>query len=98
MSKQYNVPAEYQPISMWGYFGYSILFSIPVVGFILICVFSFGGTKNVNKKNFARSYFCGFIIALIICAIAMLIAFLTGGATALASWLNSLFKTNLNIA
>lgn len=57
-----NIPEEYQPISMWGYFGYELLFSLPCIGFILICVFAFGGTKNVNLRNFARSYFCFLII------------------------------------
>lgn len=65
-----NIPEEYKPISMWGYFGYELLFSIPCVGIILLLVFAFGGTKNINLKNFARSYFCfiiilGAIIALI---------------------------------
>ena len=50
-----NLPYEYKPISMWGYFGYEILFSIPFIGFILLLVFSFGGTKNINIRNFARS-------------------------------------------
>ena len=57
-----NLPEEYKPISMWGYFGYQLLFSIPCIGFILLCVFAFGGAKNVNLKNFARSYFCYIII------------------------------------
>lgn len=59
------IPEEYKPISMWGYFGYEILFSIPLVGLILLLVFSFGGTRNKNLKNFARSYFC-FLILLVI--------------------------------
>lgn len=50
-----NLPEEYRPISMWGYFGYQILFSIPCVGFITLLIFAFGGTENVNLKNFARS-------------------------------------------
>ena len=25
-----NIPEEYQPISMWGYFGYEILFALPL--------------------------------------------------------------------
>lgn len=65
--------SDYKPISMWGYFGYEILFSIPVVGFIILLVFSFGGTPNKNLKNFARSYFCGYIlvaIIIIICIVA----------------------------
>ena len=61
-----NLPYEYKPISMWGYFGYEILFSIPFIGFILLLVFSFGGTKNINLRNFARSYFCLLILIIII--------------------------------
>lgn len=49
-----NIPEEYKPISMWGYFGYEILFSLPIIGIILLIVFSLGGTKNINLKNFAR--------------------------------------------
>ena len=64
----YNGPEEYRPISMWGYFGYEILFSIPVVGFILLIVFAITA-KNQNVKNFARSYFCFLILAVIIIAI-----------------------------
>ena len=64
-----NVPSEYKPISMWGYFGYQLLFGIPFVGLILLLVFSFGGTRNINLKNFARSYFCVLIIVLIVLAI-----------------------------
>lgn len=67
----YEIPEEYKPISMWGYFGYQILFAIPLVGFILVCVFAFGGTRNVNLKNYARSYFCILIVLLVV--IAMLI-------------------------
>ena len=61
-----NIPEEYKPISMWGYFGYEILFSIPCIGVILLLVFAFGGTRNKNLKNFARSYFCFLILLAII--------------------------------
>ena len=69
MSDYNGVPEKYRPISMWGYFGLEILFSIPVIGFIFLVVFALGGTKNVNKKNFARSYFCFVIIIVIILAV-----------------------------
>ena len=74
-----NLPEEYRPISMWGYFGYQILFSIPCVGFIALLILAFGGTKNVNLKNFARSYFC-FTIILVVLVVLFTIAF--GGAAA----------------
>ena len=76
-----NVSAEYQPISMWGYFGYELLFGIPVVGFIILLVFAFGGTSNKNLKNFARSKFCVFIIATIL----SIILAVTGIATGIAA-------------
>ena len=60
------LPGEYRPLSMWAYFGYQLLFSIPLVGFVCLLIFSFGGTHNRNLKNFARSYFCLFIIAVIL--------------------------------
>ena len=71
-----DIPPEYRPISMWGYFGYELLFSIPCVGFILLLIFSFGGTQNVNLKNFARSYFCLLIIAVVL---FLVLAGITGG-------------------
>ncbi len=76
-----NLPEEYRPISMWGYFGYELLFAIPCVGFILLLVFSFGATKNVNLKNFARSYFCMWIIVVVI---AIIFVALAGGVGMLA--------------
>ena len=82
-----NIPQEYRPISMWGYFGYELLFSIPCVGFILLIVFSVGGTKNVNLRNFARSYFCFMILAFVL--ILILVIFGAAGAGA-ASALGSM--------
>ena len=56
----------YKPISMWGYFGYQLLFAIPLIGFVIALVFAFGGTQNINLKNFARSTFCILIIAVLL--------------------------------
>ena len=76
---QPNIPDEYNTISMWGYFGYELLFAIPCVGWICLIVFALGGTSNVNLKNFARSYFCFLILAVILGLIGFL---LVGGITA----------------
>jgi len=72
-----NIPEEYRPISMWGYFGYEILFSIPIIGFICLIVFAIG-SKNINKKNFARSYFCYTIIICLIALCIFAVAVFTG--------------------
>ena len=64
-----NIPEKYRPLSPWAYFGYGILFSIPVIGFILLIVFSFND-ENINRKNFARSYFCVYVVVIILVIIA----------------------------
>ncbi|MBR3533774.1 MAG: hypothetical protein IKN80_07845 [Clostridiales bacterium] len=84
-----NIPSEYKPISMWGYFGYEILFSIPVIGFICLIIMSFAaGNKNV--KNFARSYFCLFIITLVVTIVLVAIALATGAVESLDDIFGSL--------
>lgn len=74
---------KYKPISMWGYFGYQLLFCIPCVGIIMLFVFAFGGGANVNLRNFARSYFCMLIIGIVL---AVIILLLFGGLASLASF------------
>lgn len=61
----YEGPERFRPLSPWAYFGYTILFSIPLVGLILLIVFSLS-EGNINRRNFARSYFCALVIMLII--------------------------------
>lgn len=80
--KEYDagIPEEYRPISMWGYFGYTILFGIPLLGFIFCVVFAFGGTQNINLRNFARSRFCGVIIAITIILLLFLITLIAGSS------------------
>lgn len=64
------LPPKYRPLGMWGYFGYSILFAIPVVGLVCAIVFSFSDA-NIARRNFARSYFCLLIIGVVICIVAV---------------------------
>lgn len=73
-----RVPVEYKPIKAWGYFGYNILFAIPLVGFIFLLVYALGGTSNINLKNYARSFFCVFILSLIILLVVFVLAMMFG--------------------
>ena len=66
-----NLPYEIRPISMWGYLGYQILFALPLIGTILLIVFALGGTRNINLRNYARSYFCVLIIGVICFAVLL---------------------------
>ena len=68
----YNGPEQYRPLSPWGYFFRSILYSIPVLGTIILLVHALGGTPNENVKNYARSYFCG--LALVVIALIVIVA------------------------
>ena len=56
-----EIPEENKPLSPWAYFGLQILFAIPVVGFIFLIIFSCNGS-NINRRNFARSYWCSLIL------------------------------------
>ena len=67
-----QLPPEYRPLSPWAYFGYTLLFSIPLVGFICLVVMALSNS-NINRRNFARSYFCVYVLIFIV-VIVMLIA------------------------
>lgn len=79
-----QLPSQYKPLGAWTYFGYSLLFSIPLVGFILLIVFSCSN-ENINRRNYARSFFCVYAIVLILIAVLAI----TGGLTSVVSTLTS---------
>lgn len=64
----FNVPPEFRPLGAWAYFGYSLLFAIPILGLICLIVFSFSDA-NINRRNYARSYFIGFIFVVVLFAV-----------------------------
>ena len=71
MSKiNYNGPDVLKPHSPWAYFGVSILFSLPVVGFIFLIIFSVSDA-NINRRNFARSYWCIYVIIAVAAVVAV---------------------------
>ena len=75
----YEGEERFRPMSPWGYFGYSLLFSIPLIGLILLIVFSLNN-ENINRRNYARSFFIGVLIA----AVTLLILTLTGAFASLS--------------
>jgi hypothetical protein len=56
---------EYKPISPFGYLGYELLFAIPVIGWVIQLIFSICH-KNRNVKNFARSFYCLYLLSIVI--------------------------------
>lgn len=76
--KQNVLPRENKPLSPWAYYGLQLLFSIPLVGFICLIVFSLDN-GNINRRNFARSYWCSLIISLIVIIVLVILAFTVVG-------------------
>ncbi len=63
-----SLPPKYRPMGAWEYFGYSILYAIPLIGFIMLIVFACSGS-NIARRSHARSYFCFMLLGLIIIGI-----------------------------
>ena len=67
-----HLPKSYRPISGWGYFWRAVLYAIPVLGWICLLVNAIG-SKNRNGRNFARSYFCALLVAIIVTVVAVVL-------------------------
>lgn len=74
-----DLPEQYRPLRAWAYFGLTLLYSIPIVGFIFLIIFSFN-SGNINRRNFTRSYWCALLIVVILLAIFVIVG---GGLTTL---------------
>ena len=61
-----NLPEEYKPLSPWTYFLLNIVYAIPLIGIIVLIVMALGGTDNINKRNYARSFFCSLLVSAIL--------------------------------
>ena len=70
-------PKEVKLLGPWGYFGLKILFSLPLIGFILLIVFSFDNT-HLNRRNFARSYWCDLILGIVLSILLIVILSASG--------------------
>ena len=66
---------EYKPLSTAGVFWYFILTCIPVIGFICLLSFAFGG-KNRSKKSLSRAILIGWLIFVILICISFVTGFI----------------------
>ena len=69
---QYYLPPQNYPLSPWAYIGLQILFSLPIIGFIFLIIFSIS-KKNINRRNFALSYFAWWLLGLIAVVVVILV-------------------------
>jgi hypothetical protein len=65
-----QLPERFRPLSPWSYFGYSILYSIPILGWVFL-ILNAVSAENVNKRNFARSYFVIWAIVLVVVVLSI---------------------------
>ncbi len=61
-----SLPREYKPLSIWQFFGFEVLFSIPIVGVIVSLIFALDASKNVCLTNFARARFLWIVLETIL--------------------------------
>lgn len=58
-------------LSVWDYILMMILFSLPVVGLILMIYWSFSGQVGINRKHFSRAYLIFYAISLVLSFVMM---------------------------
>ena len=66
----YSGPEQFRPLSAWAYFGYGLLFAVPLIGLIFLIIYAFDDS-NINRRNYARSFFCGLLLALVISGVIL---------------------------
>lgn len=72
-----NENNQYRLLSPWAYVGYGLLFTLPVIGWILAIVFVLND-DNLNRRNFARGYWCGVLVAVIVVVILSIAGMVMG--------------------
>ena len=67
-----DLPSDLKPICGLAYYGYRLLFALPLIGVIavIICATS---SYNINVRKFARGYIWGAVIDLVILAVLLII-------------------------
>ena len=63
----------------WSYVGLQLLFSVPIVGLVFLIIFTFK-RSNLNRRAFARSYWCWLAILGVIVLTAVILGVI-GGAS-----------------
>ena len=68
---------RFKPLSPWVYLGYFLLFTVVPFGWIAAIVFSFND-DNINRRNFARAYWCAVLVSVILTVIGVIIVVILG--------------------
>lgn len=94
--RYYEGPEQFRPLTAWAYVGYSILFAIPVIGWLFLIIFTFSG-KNINRRSFARSiWIFGLLLAVTSAAAFSFVGSSISSAIAEDSYIGDLFSSFLS--
>ena len=58
-------------LTVWDYVLMMVIFSLPVIGLVLMLYWSFGGQVGINRKHFARAYLIFYAISLVLSFVMM---------------------------
>ncbi len=87
---------QFNILSPWAYIGYNILFSLPIIGLIMMIVFAVDkDTYNLNRRNYARSmlYVMLLVAALSTIMIIIFVVFLGVATTDFLNYFNQMTTT-----
>lgn len=93
-----NRVVDQSPLSVGEYILMMFLMSLPLIGFILMLVWSFGSDVNPNKKNYSRAILIIFVIVTVLSILSSLI--MAALLQAMAPMIEDLFRewgVNLNL-
>lgn len=82
--QQFNenmLPPEYRPVSIGQFFGYTLLFSVPLIGFIMLLVTAFGSGNSISLKNYAKSMLIWYVIGIVFTVIMFILGFALAATT-----------------
>ena len=74
-----ELPSQYKPLGAWMYFLLQILFALPIVGFVFLIIYSFDDS-NINRRNFARSYWCSLLVTVAVVLLILIIVIIAGAS------------------
>ncbi len=73
---------DQKPMSVGDWLITVVILALPLVGLIMLFVWGFGSSGNINRRNYCRATL---ILALIIFVLTLLFLFVFGGMAALMS-------------
>ncbi len=79
MSEPVRYEGDTRPMSVQDWFLTMLILAIPFVNLVMLLVWAFGSTGNVNRRNFCRASLLWFVISIAIMFLFLILAAIVGG-------------------